>query len=690
VLAAAAAVVLGAGGTPLAGGATPSPNPGPSAVAGAASAAAASSAPLTLLSQTPWVTATAPWFNLSLGVGASAGAAEGLHVSITFYSRMENSSQLQEAINGTPSGSVLLRDDVPVVPAAPVTPVTPGVPAAPAMTAAVCVTVLPDESASPPATGAGACGPGSDTLVLGCTPNLGICGDVYPVTVELERQGSAAPLAHFTTFLTYQEPTAIGEGGRLLVGVVVPLATGLAPLSTALTAHHDVPTTLAVSPLVVQRIEQTRSRDGLRALAELAALSNDEVLDQPFVPINVAALSEAGITGEIEAQVTRGDELLRGAGLKPSGGGPWIDATSSFTEGDAADLATGVQVAGSSQLVLSDSDLAAGGLSNLTFAQPFTLDLGHGSTLPATVVDSTLSARFTAVPGDPVLGAEQLLAGLSFVHFENAFLTDPRGIVVEPPAGWQPSAAFLDTLLAGLTGNYALQPVTLSQVFAQVPVGGNHEPTTRRLQSGPATRGISSSAADRIALARQQLASWSAAVSGHPSQLTTLSDAILATEARALSPSRRSAALTAYEKTFAGVTGMISLATERTVTFTAQRAAIPITVLSSSPYPVNVVVTLTSDKFIFPDGNTVPLLLDRPTTSVRVTAQARTSGDRLPIEVTLHTPDGQLLISHTVLTVQSTAISFVGIALTVFAGTVLLVWWARTWRRSRRQKLRAH
>ena len=79
------------------------------------------------------------------------------------------------------------------------------------------------------------------------------------------------------------------------------------------------------------------------------------------------------------------------------------------------------------------------------------------------------------------------------------------------------------------------------------------------------------------------------------------------------------------------------------------------------------------------------MTLDHPTTSVRITAQARTSGDRLPIDVTLHTPDGQLLIAHTVLTVHSTAISFVGVALTVLAGAVLLVWWARTWRRSRRR-----
>ena len=66
------------------------------------------------------------------------------------------------------------------------------------------------------------------------------------------------------------------------------------------------------------------------------------------------------------------------------------------------------------------------------------------------------------------------------------------------------------------------------------------------------------------------------------------------------------------------------------------------------------------------------------------------SGDRLPIDVTLRTPDGQLVIAHSELTVHSTSISIVGIGLTVLAGLVLLVWWARTWRRSRQRRPRAH
>jgi hypothetical protein len=671
-------VLVGTGGTP----------------AGSAVHASGPSPALTLAAQTSWVTPAQPGFSISLAVGSAAGPVSGLHVGLTFYGRLDDSSQLQQAIAGTPQTNVLLR-----VPDVTVTPSADG------GAATACVSVLPNHAAaSNSSTAATACPTAASTLYLNCTPSTGTCGDVYPVSVALFRANSTTPVARFTTFLTYQEPGgpgSIGIGGPLRVGVVVPVsAGGVGAVATALDDHRDVATTLEVSPATVSAVEQQRARNSSRALSVLAALDSTEILDQSFVPINVAALSEANIAGEIGAQVARGDSLLRAAGFHPTGG-PWVDTASTFSQGDASDLAAGVQVAGASQLVLNDGNLASGGLANYTFAQPFTLDLGHGSTLLTAASNTTLSTRFTALPNDPVLGAEQLLAGLSFVHFENASLSQHRGVVVSPGPGWRASTPFLDALLQGLSGNPALTPVTLTQLFDQVPVGGNREPSVRRLQSGPAGRGISRGAAQKIAVARQQLSSFAAAVatpvaqncaspSGHAPEVTSLNDLLLWTEARGLNTVQRNAALTVYERAFAAETGKISLGTERTVTFTAQRAPIPITVLSDASYPVCVVVTLASDKFTFPDGNTRVLLLDRPTTSVRVTAQARTSGDRLPIDVSLRTPDGQLLITRQVLTVHSTAISFVGVALTVFAGAVLAAWWIRTWRRSRRNRLRAH
>ena len=672
----AAAVLLG--GAPVASGGAP----------GVVARATASSPPLTLVSQTDWVTPAQPWFNVSVSVSPAEGTAGQLRVSFTYYSRLDSASQLQQSIDGSPGGSVLGRQpDVALT----------GGSQGQASTASSCVTVLRDERDTPPATGAGACspGPGALSIDMGCTPNRGTCGDVYPVAIALYRQNSTTPLARLTTFLTYQEagaPGSIGPGGPLDVGLVLPESTtaDTKTLAAALADHPGIPTTLDVNPAGIQKSETADPKAMSRALAQLSASDSVQIPDQPYEPIDLAAMSEAKIPGEIRAQTTRGDEILRAAGLRPTGG-LWVDTTSTFSQGDNADLAAGLQVAGASELVMNGGDLAGSGLNNYTFAQPFTLDLGHGSTVTAIAADSSLSARFTANPSDPVLSAEQLLAGLFFVHFENASLAQKRGVVIMPPASWPASKPFLDTLLGGLgQDNDALNPVTLGELFTKVPVGGNREPAVRHLQSGPATHGISDAAAVKIGLARQQLSSYMTAISGHvPTDVVALSDTLLGTEAQGFSASRRAAALASYERAFSAETGRISLAGQETVTFTARQASIPITVLSSAPYPVNVVVTLASDKFTFPNGNTRQLTLDRPTTSVRVTAQARTSGDRLPIDVTLHTPNGQLLLAHTVLTVHSTAISFVGVALTVLAGAVLLAWWARTWIKSRRKRLRA-
>jgi Family of unknown function (DUF6049) len=637
---------------------------------------AAATTPLTLTQQTPWVTAAQPWFNLGLGVNEPVQDASSLHASLTFYSRVVDGSQFQQSLGSTPQKDVLLR-----MPDVPVESVDGH------LVASACVTVLPDTDVTPPASGPEACAGGGTPIYLGCTPLNGTCGGVYPVSVALVRQGST--VARFTTFLTYEEPSAEGNDGPLRVATVLPVGSGsVATMASALAAHRGVATTLAVSPRAVEQVLRSRNRVGLLALGQLASLDSAEVLDQPYVPVNVAALTEAGIAGEIQAQFTRGDTFLHLAGLRPTAG-PWADVVSSFSQGDAADLASGLQVAGASQLVLDDADLAQGSRSNYTFAQPFDLDVGHGPDVPTVATDTTLGSRFTAEPGDPVLEAEQLLAGLSWVHYEDAFLTDHRGVVVTPPQGWQASTPFVDTLLTGLIGNSALQPVTVQQLFAQVPVGGNSEPSTRRLQSGPAGHGISHTIAARIAAARVQLSSYSAAVAGHPTSLTTLSDALLASEARSLSPSRRDAALDTFGRDFAVQLDQITLATERTVTFTSKTAPIPITVRSDAPYPVHVVISLASDKFLFPNGSSQSLTLDRATTSVRMVAEARTSGDRLPIDVTLRTPDGQLILARTVLTVHSTAISLVGVALTVLAGAVLLAWWVRTWHKSRRRRPRA-
>jgi len=178
---------------------------------------------LALSAQTPWVTPAAPWFSLSVGVARRAGPVGALHVALTFYGRIEDESELVQSTNATPDEGTIGHSDTAVT-------ATPS-----GDLAAACVTVLPDANASAPTPGpgtSGVCPAGAPTVELDCTPGRGTCGDVYPVSVALLRQGDSSPLARFTTFLTYQEPglsSSDGAGGPLRVSLIMPVSTGLSP-----------------------------------------------------------------------------------------------------------------------------------------------------------------------------------------------------------------------------------------------------------------------------------------------------------------------------------------------------------------------------------------------------------------------------------------------------------------------------
>jgi hypothetical protein len=641
--------------------------------------------------------------------GAGAGPVGDLHVEMTFYNRINNPTEMAQATGAVPQKGIITHFNVPL---------TAG---ADGPVATVCATILRDSRDTAPTTaptGSTACPAGSDnTVVLGCTPDEGICSDVYPVSVALYRQGTDAPVARFTTFLTYQETgVSPSEGQPLRVGVVLPVSAPLSPtnrlpsgaslgpaenMAGILAAHRGVAVSVAANPVTVSAL-QAGGRKGRRAVAQLQRVTTapeggDQLLTQPYVPIDLPGLAHAGLTGEISAQVDRGTTVLDAAGLRPTPG-TWVDASSNLSSADATALGDGLAAVRSDHLVVDGADLApistsSEAVKNLTFAQPFSLAVGRGRHVTAVGADNQVDELFTSDPNDPVLAANQMIATLEFTHFENAYESEPRGVIVEPSSSGPLSEALLGTLLTELAGNPILSPVTLSQFFAQVPQGGNDEPTSRHLNAGSSAALVSVPRviARHLTTARAHLSSFSDAVEGrqHPAVFQQLSDLLLATENRSFDAAQRAAALSLFVQRFGAEVNLVSLAAQSTITFTSRTADIPVSVLSSAPFAVRVVLSLNSDKFDFPQGDTRTLTLDHPTTPVRIAARSVTSGDRLPVEVTLTTPDGQLVIARAALTVHSTSISIVGIALTVLAALVLLVWWARTWRRGRRQRPRA-
>ncbi len=373
----------------------------------------------------------------------------------------------------------------------------------------------------------------------------------------------------------------------------------------------------------------------------------------------------------------------------------------------------------------------SGPMGPLTVTQPFTLSpssptpartSGAGAAPTAMVSDTGLGALLAAgTSTDAPLAAVQLVAELSLIYYEAPNLLGPagtpapRGVVGVAPLAWAPSPTFVSTLLTDLQGNPVIAPVTLDQLFSQVPVGADGQPSSRHTVTAASSPGSSSSAARgarsrqaavaaavRTARARQEGFASSVAGSSTGTALArSTGDLLLAAESSLLTPRQQQAGVAGFEMALGRELHGVTVRSD-TIRLTAGTASVPITLVRNTTYPVTVLVRLTSDKLRFPRASTqapgalcrTPKVqstagrssfsalctLDRSTNAVYVNMQSRTSGD-FEISVTLKSPEGNLVLAGGQLTVRSLSTSAVAIALSVGAALVLLVWWGRTvWR----------
>jgi hypothetical protein len=654
------------------------------------SAAGLGSSPtLTLLAQSDSVTPVVPGdpatFGLDIGISGTTPA--GSDLDLTFYHQLGTRSAFEQTLSGPPTNVLQTLSPVPV------SGLKPGL----AGGFQDNVTVAPDTAEAA----------GSNGVDLRCEVGNGSCSGVYPVTVGLV-EPSGNVVSHLTTYLTYAEERSTNPlvfswvvtiGSPVRIRPRAGLSTALAPVSSSRVSDLDqlaraldspqndgVRVSIAASPATLQQLGSGRGRSALTAISQLAVAgpNTHRFLAQPYVPINLGALSAAGVTTEIAGQMAGAASvmtpLLHGLPVQDQ------PTPSIWVSNGAVDAAIikGLSDAHASSLVLPDSDLAPATEREATWSQPFTLSTGRGQQVRAAAADGQLSSYFTAEPNDPVLAATQLLADLAMIYYELPGAADTRGVVAVPPSDWDPNPRFVNALLAGLAGDPVVQTATLPEFFSSVPAGGNQAVTTRHLSSNQSGQQIGSAEAAAIVTAREQITGFATAVQGDPTVKNQLEDVLLASESSDLRQATQRAGLAIFERQLDTELSNIQVV-GNTITLTARTASIPITIVSSASYRLQGTLTLSSSKLEFPEGDSRTVAIDHPTNSIRIEVRARTSGD-LPLAYTLTSPDGALVITRGRLTVRSTATSIVGILLTVAAAVVLLGWWARTWYGGRKQR----
>jgi len=680
----AIAVAVAIGGSALA----VAPSPGPAA-------ASVGSPTLTLLSQTPSVTPVAPGdpapFTIQVEVNGSV--PKDAELGLTFYQKLGTRSAFEQTLTSPPTDVLQALAPTPVA----------GMKAGRRGGLQSTTTIVPD---TPEASDSGSI---DLSARHACVVGSGRCSGVYPVVVQLLGP-SGSVVAHLTTYLIYAEerstnplvfswvvpfgaPVDIRTRGNLsdpFIPLSASRARDLSFLGRALVQDAGVKVSIAASPATVQQLAVSTSTDARAALGAIGSLAvggsaTHELIAQPYVPVNLASIASAGVGAEIQGQMQGGQRIME----QLLGGLPDVDQPSKTTWVATGpvnpSIVGGLHIAKASDLVLPEAALEpATELDDATWSQPFTLLAGKGQVGKAAVIDAQLSSYFTDDPGDPVLAANQLLADLAQIHYELPGASDPtRGVIAVPPSDWDPDPAFVSALLTGLNGNPIVTTATLTQYFSGlVPVGGNQAATTRRLAAAGSGQQFTNGQAVAIVAARIDIDGFTKAVQGDAALVAQLEDLLLASESSELKPAAQRAGVATFQRHLAAELSGIQVLTS-TVTLTARTASIPITIVSSASYHLQAKLTLSSAKLEFPAGSTRRVSIDHPTNTTQVEVKALTSGD-LPLAFTLTSPDGSLIIAHGRLTVRSTATSIVGIVLTLVAALVLVAWWVRTWRKSRR------
>jgi hypothetical protein len=524
---------------------------------------------------------------------------------------------------------------------------------------------------------------------------------VYPVEFLLREGDSNDELARVVTFLVrlpdeplehpmrlalvmpVSGPPALQPDGRTALDTAA--RTRIQTLTDLLASMSDVAVGVQLRPELLEALGRTGipTDETLRARL-LATLPGRQALSATFVTMDAAANLAADLDDELVRQLRRGEDVL--ADLL----GPAAPDRTVWTANTPLDDPTVgfLRDLGFRQLLVEESTVEPGG--ETTNDRPFSLPTtGNGRPLAAAAADPALSDAFAAHV-DPAHEAYTWLAEVAFLALRPPdAVGGPRGVVVLPEASWDPNGTFLNTVLTGLRANPLVVPVTPAQLFDQVAPAetGDGELVTRS-PAASSPQDLTGFAGE-LGRTRRDLASYGSMVaitSPLPAQLGRLVEVSPSAD---LDAGGRTAYLDAVESDLQQLRAAVEPIPDRTITLAGRTTDLPITITTTVEDPLQVKLRLSSSKLAFPEGNEVAVTVTGGSAQVRIPVEARTSGT-FAVTIDVLTPVGdQPVTASSQLTVRSTGLSGLGLALSVGALIVLALWWASHVRRGRRRRRNA-
>ncbi len=468
----------------------------------------------------------------------------------------------------------------------------------------------------------------------------------------------------------------------------------LTALTESLAAHPSVPVTLVPTPETLDALADSGHGGTVDRLADAAA--GRQLVGGAYVDLDVGSWVAAGDLGpELGRQLDEGAATLGRHLGRPADRATWIVDPTTTPDALAALRDRGVQ-----RVIVPEDQLAPleGRGFDVTLTRTFELDPGSGPRVAAAMADRALRNHLLD-SDDQRLNAHHVLADLAVLALDQPGV--PRGAVLALPAELTPPE-FVDTLLGALAtplppdsgGRPLIAPVTVDGLFAAaepagaqggrvVPNGGS-EPTLVRgyLAEAPSSLGTYPT---QLRLARSSVGAYRSLLTPGDGWRADPYDRLLAVSGdRSFDARQRQDHLDAAVARIDEQARLVSLPEQPLVTLTAEEGRIPLAVQNDAPYPVQALLSLTTDKLELPEGRDELVTLQPGTNRLDVPVRVRSSG-AIPVTATLRSADGNLELGTTRFTVRSTAVSGLGLILSIAAGLFLLVWWGRHFRSARRQ-----
>ncbi|MGA0238266.1 MAG: DUF6049 family protein [Acidimicrobiales bacterium] len=316
------------------------------------------------------------------------------------------------------------------------------------------------------------------------------------------------------------------------------------------------------------------------------------------------------------------------------------------------------------------------------------IDLERTHRRPVQTSDAN-GVAFTVIPIDREL--ERTLTGndpelVAMQHFMTMLLearsigTD-RGIVVDLDTI---AAGFLDSLMQLVATTDRLGTATVEELLDRPPARDAFGGLLRVDLLTEEPSDVSAGASD-IRLTESTLGSYVEMVAPADGPIVPLQIGLAASMAAELDDiSRRTYTDAVFSTVVDGTANFAVLESER-VTLATRRADLPLVIRNEQPVPINVIVRLTSEKLRLVGGAELTLTLRPGQTEILIPVESVSSGDaRILVSVT--SPDGVLDLATGSVDVRSTAISGLGLIVSIVSLSILLTWWARTILRVRRNR----